>query len=89
MAGPRSAIARRVVADARTRALSFSALFFAVVWANAAGYKSTYPHPEDRAKLVANFADNKAARMLYGAGHDLVTVGGYTAWRAGGLLAVF
>lgn len=89
MAGPRSAIARRVVADARTRALSFSALFFAVVWANAAGYKSTYPHPEDRVKLVANFADNKAARMLYGAGHDLVTVGGYTAWRAGGLLAVF
>lgn len=89
MAGPSRAVARRVAGDARTRALSFGALFFAVVWANAAGYRSTYPHIEDRVKLVANFADNKAARMLYGAGHDLVTVGGYTAWRAGGLLAMF
>jgi len=89
MLGPGRAVARRVGADARTRALSFAALFFAVVWANAAGYQSTYPHIEDRVKLVANFADNKAARMLYGAGHALVTVGGYTAWRAGGLLALF
>jgi ABC-2 type transport system permease protein len=89
MAGPSSAVALRVARDARTRALSFGALFFAVVWANAAGYKSTYPHLEDRVKLVANFADNKAARMLYGVGHALVTVGGYTAWRAGGLLALF
>ena len=89
MAGPRSAVARRVVGDARTRALAFSGLFFAVVWANAAGYKATYPRAEDRVKLVATFADNKAARMLYGVGHDLVTVGGYTAWRAGGLLTLF
>jgi polyether ionophore transport system permease protein len=89
MVSPSSAVARRLAADARTRALSFSALFFVVVWANAAGYRSTYPHAQDRLTLVANFADNKAARMLYGAGHDLVTVGGYTAWRAGGLLALF
>ena len=89
MSGPGRTVARRVAADARTRAISFGALFFAVVWANAVGYERTYPRIEDRVKLVATFADNKAARMLYGAGHALVTVGGYTAWRAGGLLALF
>lgn len=89
MSSPGSAVARRVAADARTRALSFSVLFFAVVWSNVTGYRSTYPRIEDRLRFVASFADNKAARMLYGAGHDLATIGGYTAWRAGGLLALF
>jgi ABC-2 type transport system permease protein len=89
VSGPRRALVGRVIADARTRTLSFAALFFGVIWANAAGYKSTYPHEADRIKLVATFADNKAARMFYGAGHALTTVGGYTAWRAGGLLVIF
>ena len=89
MASAPVALVRRVVADARTRTLSFAGLLFAIVWANAVGYKSTYPHPADRLKLVATFADNKAARMLYGAGHTLTTVGGYTAWRAGGIAALF
>lgn len=89
MTGPSSALARRIARDARTRALSFGGLFFAVVWANAVGYTSTYPNLADRIKLVAAFGENKAARMLYGVGHDLVSVGGYTAWRAGGLLALF
>ena len=84
-----TAIARRVVADARTRTLSFAALFFAIVWANAWGYQSTYPTAADRLKFIATFADNKAARILYGAGHALTTTGGYTAWRAGGTLSIF
>ena len=72
MAGPASAVVRRVGADARTRTLSFSVLFFAVVAANAIGYRDSYPDIADRMKLVAAFADNKAARIFYGAGRDLV-----------------
>ncbi len=89
MATPARAVAARVAADARTRTLSFCVLFFAVVAANAIGYRDSYPNVADRMRLVTAFADNKAARIFYGAGHDLVTVGGYTAWRAGGLLAIF
>ncbi len=89
MSDARVAVVRRAIGDARTRTISFALMFFAVVWSNAAGYRSTYPHASDRAKLVAGFADNKAARMLYGTGHALTTVGGYTAWRAGGLLVLF
>jgi ABC-2 type transport system permease protein len=36
-----------------------------------------------------SFADNKAIRLFYGVPHDLLTVGGYTAWRVGGTLAIF
>jgi putative exporter of polyketide antibiotics len=36
-----------------------------------------------------SFADNKAIRLFYGEPHDLLTVGGYTAWRVGGTLAIF
>ena len=60
-----------------------------MVWANAVGYRSTYPHVADRLRLVETFADNKAALLLYGAGRNLVSVGGYTAWRGGGILALF
>ena len=42
----------------------------------------------DRAGFAASFADDKAIRLFYGAPHDLLTVGGYTAWRVGGILAV-
>jgi len=89
MTAPAVALVRRVAADARVRTASFAISFFAVVWANAAGYRSTYPKLADRVRLVSSFADNKAARILYGVGRDLTTVGGYTAWRAGGLLALF
>ena len=83
------ALARRVVADGRTRTVSFAALFLLVTWVNAAGYRSTYPNINDRLRLVQTFGNNKAARMFYGAGRNLTTVGGYTAWRAGGILVVF
>ncbi|HWS46354.1 MAG TPA: hypothetical protein VN636_10865 [Acidimicrobiia bacterium] len=89
MATPARTWTARVVRDARTRTLAFSLLFFAVVYANAAGYRSTYPSAADRAKVVAAFAGNKAALMFYGIGHNLVTVDGYVVWRAGGIMAVF
>src|SRR5208282_4496724 len=40
-------------------------------------------------RSARSFADNKAIRLFYGAPHDLLTVGGYTAWRVGGTLAIF
>src|SRR5262249_49706099 len=89
MTGPRSALARRIIADARTRTITFTLLLFAIMYANAAGYRTTYPNPSDRAHFVATFADNKAALIFYGTGHNLTTVGGYVAWRAGGIAVLF
>src|SRR5215470_7615698 len=89
MTRPASAFARRVVVDARTRTIAFAALFFVMMYANAAGYKATYPNVADRVRFVQTFADNKAALIFYGAGHNLTTVGGYVAWRAGGISVLF
>ena len=63
---PDCALARRVVADARTRTLIFAAFFFATSLANAAGYRSTYPTLPIGSASCSGFADNKAARMFYG-----------------------
>jgi ABC-2 type transport system permease protein len=90
MAGsPRSALARRTFADARTRTISFGLLFFFGAYAQAAGYRTAAPTLADRIEFARNFGDNKAVRLLYGIPHDLTTVGGYVGWRIPGLLAVF
>ncbi len=41
-----------------------------------------------RLEFAAGFSDNLALRMFYGAPHDLLSVGGFTAWRVGGTLAI-
>jgi polyether ionophore transport system permease protein len=69
--------------------VSFALAFAATGAANGYGYKQTYPTRADRAQFARTFGGNKAARLFYGLPHDLTTVGGYTAWRAGGLLAIF
>jgi ABC-2 type transport system permease protein len=89
MPRPEVALARRLFGDARVRTLSFSVAFAATTAANGYGYTKTYPHLADRLQFARTFGDNKAARLFYGVPHDLTTVGGYTAWRAGGILAIF
>ncbi len=84
-----SAIARRTLAGARWLTLSFAFLFALVAAANPTGYRKTYPTLEDRLRFAAGFGDNKSLRLFYGTPHDLLTIGGYTAWRAGGLLTIF
>jgi ABC-2 type transport system permease protein len=84
-----SAIARRSFSDSRKRTLAFAYFFAAVAVVTVVGYRKTYPHIEDRMKFAASFADNKAVRLFYGVPHDLLTTGGYAAWRVGGLMTIF
>lgn len=83
------AIALRALADARTRTISFAVLFAGLAYATVAGYHSTYPSAHDRLEFARDFGDNKAVRLFYGVPHDLVTDGGYAAWRVAGVLSIF
>lgn len=89
MSGAASAFARRTLADARVRTISFALLFAFATAANVVGYRKTYPTTLDRMRFAASFGGNKSVRLFYGVPHDLLTVGGYTAWRAGGMLSIF
>ncbi|HEX5194355.1 MAG TPA: hypothetical protein VFW09_16270 [Solirubrobacteraceae bacterium] len=88
-AGVFGALLRRGLRDGRTRTLGFAVLFAAVACLQPLAYRHAYPTAADRASFAASFAHNKAVVLFYGEPHDLLTVGGYTAWRVGGMLAIF
>jgi polyether ionophore transport system permease protein len=83
------ALVCRGTVDARTRTIAFAYLFAAVGYVNPATYTSAYPTLSSRLPLAHSFANNKAVVLFYGKAYDLVTVGGYAAWRTGGTLALF
>jgi putative exporter of polyketide antibiotics len=83
--GATRAIARRTLGDSRTRTISFALLFFFAAAAQVLTYRSTYPTLADRIRLAEGLGANKALRLLYGVPHDLLTVGGWAAWRLGAL----
>jgi ABC-2 type transport system permease protein len=83
------AIFRRAARDARTRTIAFGYVFAIVAYVNPATYKSTYPTLASRIAFSRSFADNKAVVLFYGKAYNLLTVGGYAAWRSGGTLAIF
>jgi ABC-2 type transport system permease protein len=82
------ALARRALADSRTRTLSFAAFFVLMAYATVAGYRHSYPALADRAGFAKAFGPNRAVRLFYGEPHDLLSVGGYAAWRVGGVMAI-
>jgi ABC-2 type transport system permease protein len=82
------AIARRAYADGRIRTYSFAALFFLTCYANVVAYRSAYPNLADRLALARSLGTNDAVRLFYGEPYDLLTVGGYAAWRVGGVLTL-
>ncbi len=84
-----SAIARRRFAAGRVRDLCFAAFFFVYAWGQTSAYGSTYPTMQDRIDFAKTFGDNKSVRLFYGVPHDLLTAGGYAAWRVAGVLAIF
>ncbi len=86
---PARALAVRAFRDARVRTVSFACLFAAITYIQPAAYRHAYPTTASRLAFAHSFAENKAIRLFYGAPHDLLTVGGYTAWRVGGTLAIF
>jgi polyether ionophore transport system permease protein len=82
------AIARRTLADSRIRDGCFAFFFLVFAYANPVGYRHTYPTLAERLAFARSFGTNKAVELFYGAPHDLLTVGGFTAWRFGGFTAV-
>ena len=84
-----SAIARRRFAVGRVRDLCFAAFFFIYAWGQTSAYRSTYPTMQDRLDFARSFGDNKSVRLFYGVPHDLLSAGGYAAWRVAGVLAIF
>ena len=85
---PTGAIARRSFADARVRTGSFAALFVFVAAANVIGYRRSYPTVAARMNFARSFGANRAVELFYGSPHDLLSVGGYVAWRVGGIGAI-
>ncbi len=83
------AIARRAFVDGRIRTLSFAYLFAFAAYANVLGYRSAYPALSDRLALAHSLGRNDAVRLFYGKPYDLLSVGGYAAWRVGGVMAIF
>ncbi len=81
---PASAIARRALADSRVRTGSFAALLAIIPYANAVTYRRSYPTLAERIGFARSFGSNKAVELFYGVPHDLLSVGGYTAWRLAG-----
>jgi ABC-2 type transport system permease protein len=84
-----STIARRALADSRNRTLSFALLFLVSALTQATAYREGYPTLADRLNFARTVGENTAARLLYGAPHNLLSPGGYVSWRVGGSLAVF
>jgi ABC-2 type transport system permease protein len=85
---PASALARRLFADSRVRNITYAALFALVGYVNAVTYRSTYPTTASRIGFERAFGSNASVRLFYGRPFQLLTVGGYTAWKAGGTLAI-
>ena len=79
-----SAVGRRLVADSRVSTASFAALLALYAFAQVVGYRHAYPTVADRLAFARAFGVNKALQLFYGVPRDLVSVGGYTAWRFGG-----
>ncbi len=83
------ALVRRAFRDGRVRTVSFGCLFAVIAYIQPVGYRHAYPTQAGRLAFARSFANNKAIRLFYGVPHNLLTVGGYTAWRVGGTLAIF
>ena len=87
-ARPARALTRRAFRDARVRTIAFGYLFAFYAYIQPVGYRHAYPTLPDRIDFARSFANNDALRLFYGYPYDPLTVGGYTAWRVGGTLAI-
>jgi ABC-2 type transport system permease protein len=81
---PARALARRLFSDGLALSGSFAALLGLYALAQVVGYRHAYPTLAERLEFARTFGVNKALQLFYGIPRDLVSVGGYTAWRFGG-----
>lgn len=83
-----SALTRRALRDARGRTLGFAYLFAAIAYLQPVAYRHTYATLAERIAFARSFGANQAVVLFYGKAYDLLTVGGYAAWRVGGSLSI-
>ncbi len=83
------AIAGQRFAAGRVRDLLFGLFFLVYAAGQTSAYRGTYATTQERLNFARDFGDNKAVRLFYGVPHDLLTSGGYAAWRVGGIAAIF
>ena len=86
--GAARALVRRTFRDARIRTFAFAYLFAIYAYIQPVGYRHAYPTLADRLGFAHSFAANEALRLFYGYPYNPLTVGGYSAWRVGGTLAI-
>lgn len=70
------------------RTVGFASLFALTAYGDAAAYAHAYPTLHSRILFAHSFAHNKAIVLFYGKAYDVITAGGYSAWRVGGTLAI-
>lgn len=83
------ALTRRALRDARVRTIGFVYLFALIAYIQPVGYRTAYPTRASRIAFAHAFAHDKAVVLFYGKAYNLLTIGGYCAWRVGGTLAIF
>jgi ABC-2 type transport system permease protein len=76
---------RRAFADARVRTLSFAAFFALYGLAQGVGYTKTFPTEADRLHFAQSFGNDASLKLFYGTPYHIETIGGYVAWRVGGI----
>jgi ABC-2 type transport system permease protein len=85
---PALALARRTFGDARVRTIAFAGFFALIAYAQPAAYSHAYATRAARLAFARSFGNNAAIRLFYGRPYDLLSTGGYSAWRVGGTLAI-
>ena len=83
-----ASIARRALRDSRARNLWFAFFFALVAYLPPSTYASDFPTMAERVSFAESFGENNAVRFFYGAPNDLLTAGGYAAWRFGGFMSI-
>lgn len=81
-------VASRTLHDHLRSAFGWGALFATVVYTSAWGYAGAYPTALSRIGLQTGLGTNVGIAALFGPPADLGTVGGFTAWRANGVLMI-
>lgn len=83
-----SAIVLRAARSTRVRDGAFALFFGLQAVIQPVGYRHSFPALADRVAFARSFGGDPALRLFYGTPHDLLSVGGYTAWRVGGFVAI-
>lgn len=86
---PARAIVGRTFADSRVRNFSFAFFFALLAYVQPVIYRHSFPTLAERLNFARSFGDEKTVRFFYGVPHDLLSVGGYAAWRVGGIVSIF